>query len=56
MCIRDRAEEAQRQGNWADYGKHLNQLQNILKSLEKFAGVDNQEEIEQMLEENLPEE
>ena len=43
----NKAEEAQRQGNWAEYGKYLSQLQDILKNLQGLVGTDLSEELEE---------
>lgn len=49
----DKAEEAQKQGNWAEYGSFLQQLQDTLNDLEQSTGVnDVEEETDQEIEEN----
>ncbi len=50
----DQAEEAQKQGNWAEYGNYLQQLQDALNELEQSTGAGEvEEEIEQGIEENI---
>ena len=40
----NKAEEAQRKGDWAEYGRYQKELENILKELSKLSGIDIVEE------------
>jgi len=45
------ATDAAREGNWSQYGIHLNQLEDALESLQQFIQIDELEELEEILEE-----